>query len=231
MAKDDEQHSEKSKASGLQASMYANPSDPFYLHHSDQPGLVLVAQLLTQENYPIWSHAMLMALTTKNKDGFIDGTITRPLAGSAAEIKQWTRYNTLVKGWILNSISPSIAQSVMYSEDAHELWNELKELFSHTNSVHLSTSSRKSMIVYKETWGEYYTKLKGLWDLRDALCPLPPCGGDTAKELHQYQQKQRTIKFLMGLNEFYTAARGQILLTEPLPIVNKVYSLIIQDEK
>lgn len=35
----------------------------------------------------------------------------------------------------------------------------------------------------------------------------------------------------MGLNEFYTAARGQILLMEPLPIVNKVYSLIIQDEK
>ncbi|KAF7144201.1 hypothetical protein RHSIM_Rhsim05G0096000 [Rhododendron simsii] len=77
----------------------------------------------------------------------------------------------------------------------------------------------------------YYTKLKGLWDLHDALCPLPPCSGDTAKELHQHHQKQRTIKFLMGLNGVYTAARGQILLMEPLPTVNKVYSLIIQDEK
>ncbi|KAH7852529.1 hypothetical protein Vadar_026014 [Vaccinium darrowii] len=79
--------------------------------------------------------------------------------------------------------------------------------------------------------GEYYTKLKGLWNLSDALCPRPSCSGDTAKRLHQYQQTQRTIKFFMGLNGVYTAARGQILLMELLPTVNKVYSLIIQDEK
>ncbi|XP_058189604.1 uncharacterized protein LOC131307214 [Rhododendron vialii] len=176
---------------------------------------------------------MLMALTTKNKDGFIDGTITRPLAGSAAEIKQWTRCNTLVKGWILNSISPNIAQSVMYSEDAHELWNELKERFSHTNRVHLFHIEEEipDCVQGDMSVGEYYTKLKGLWDLHDALRPLSPCSGDTAKELHQYHKKQCTIKFLMGLNGVYIAARGQILLMEPLPTVNKVYSLIIQDEK
>lgn len=38
---------------------YDDPSDPLYLHHSDQPGLVLVTQQLSQSNYPLWSHAML----------------------------------------------------------------------------------------------------------------------------------------------------------------------------
>ena len=101
---------------------YDDPSHPLYLHHSDQPGMILVAQSLNQENYHIWSHAMLMALTIKNKDGFIDGTVTRPPASSDTETKQWTRCNILVKGWILNTISPKIAESVMYNDTAYELW-------------------------------------------------------------------------------------------------------------
>ncbi|KAL5567280.1 hypothetical protein UlMin_030444 [Ulmus minor] len=121
----------------------------------------------------------------------------------------------------------------MYNDTAYELWKELKERFSHTNSVHLFQIEKEihDCIQGGTSIGEYYTKLKSLWDTRDALCPLPHCGGNAAKELQEYQQKQRTIKFLMGLNGIYTAARGQILLMEPLPAVNKVYSLIVQDEK
>ncbi|KAL5552066.1 hypothetical protein UlMin_002242 [Ulmus minor] len=121
----------------------------------------------------------------------------------------------------------------MYNDTAYELWKELKERFSHTNSVHLFQIEQEihDCIQGGTSIGEYYTKLKSLWDTRDALCPLPHCGGNAAKELQEYQQKQRTIKFLMGLNGIYTAARGQILLMEPLPAVNKVYSLIVQDEK
>ncbi|XP_024028363.1 uncharacterized protein LOC112093681 [Morus notabilis] len=95
--------------------MYDDPSNPFYLHYSDQPGLVLVTQQLTQDNYPLWSHAMLTALITKNKDGFVDGSITKPPETSTKEHKQWTRSNLLVKGWILNTMSPN-TQSVMYND-------------------------------------------------------------------------------------------------------------------
>ena len=38
------------------------------------------------------------------------------------------------------------------------------------------------------------------------------------------------MQFLMGLNETYSQIRGQILLLDPLPLINKVYSLLIQDE-
>ncbi|KAI9164689.1 hypothetical protein LWI28_000326 [Acer negundo] len=67
----------------------------------------------------------------------MDGTIMTPPLTSAKEYKQWTRCNFLVKGWILNTISPDIAQNVMYNDDASELWNKLKERFPHTNNVHL----------------------------------------------------------------------------------------------
>ncbi|CAL9022957.1 unnamed protein product, partial [Prunus brigantina] len=39
------------------------------------------------------------------------------------------------------------------------------------------------------------------------------------------------MKFLMGLNDVYAGVRGQILLMDPFPAVNKAFSLITQDEK
>ena len=39
------------------------------------------------------------------------------------------------------------------------------------------------------------------------------------------------MRFLMGLNDSYLAIRGQILLYEPLPDINRVLSLILQEEK
>jgi hypothetical protein len=39
------------------------------------------------------------------------------------------------------------------------------------------------------------------------------------------------MQFLMGLNESYSAIRGQILLMNPLPDVSKAYSSIVQEEK
>ncbi|KAL5794686.1 hypothetical protein ACOSP7_003280 [Xanthoceras sorbifolium] len=57
----------------------ADSSNPYFLHHSDIPGLILVTQSLTRgENYSTWSRAMLIALSVKNKLGFIDGSIPKP---------------------------------------------------------------------------------------------------------------------------------------------------------
>lgn len=67
-------------------SKYDDPTDPLYLHHSDQPVAILVTQQLNEENYPTWSRAMIMALSAKNKEGFIDGTIKRPRGTSVAEL-------------------------------------------------------------------------------------------------------------------------------------------------
>ncbi|KAL5764145.1 hypothetical protein ACOSP7_016494 [Xanthoceras sorbifolium] len=92
------------------ANKFNNPNDPFYLHHSDQPGLVLVAQLLNEENYSTWSRVMLMALNIKNKEGFVNGAIKHPLETSIAEIQQWRRCNNLVRAWIFNSISQDILE-------------------------------------------------------------------------------------------------------------------------
>ncbi|XP_073127499.1 uncharacterized protein [Henckelia pumila] len=39
------------------------------------------------------------------------------------------------------------------------------------------------------------------------------------------------MMFLLGLNESFASVRGQLLLMDPLPSINKVFSLIIQEER
>ena len=38
------------------------------------------------------------------------------------------------------------------------------------------------------------------------------------------------MKLLMGLNDSFSQVRTQILLMDPLPSVNKVHSLLVQEE-
>jgi hypothetical protein len=38
------------------------------------------------------------------------------------------------------------------------------------------------------------------------------------------------FQFLMGLNESFSHIRGQILLMDPLPAINKVFSMVVQEE-
>lgn len=39
------------------------------------------------------------------------------------------------------------------------------------------------------------------------------------------------MQFLVGLNDSYSQVKGQILLMEPLLLINKVFSLIVQEER
>ncbi|XP_073307117.1 uncharacterized protein [Primulina huaijiensis] len=224
---------ENQKSAKYEANKFDNPNDPLYLHYSDQPGLIPVTQPLNGENYSTWSRAMLMALNIKNKEGFVNGSIKQPPETSIAELQQWRRWNNLVKAWLSNSISQDIATSVIYYEDASEIWSDLKDRFSRTNSVHLFHVEEAIYNCKQDsmTIATYYTKLKGLWDERDALYSFPQCSCSAMKDVLQFQQNQKTMKVLMGLNEIYATVRGQILLMDPLPTINKTHSLVLQEEK
>lgn len=76
--------------------LWGNPNHILFIHHSDQPGAILVAQPLVEDNYTTWAQSMSMALMIKNKKGFIDGTIWRSTENVREQL-QWDRCNTLVK--------------------------------------------------------------------------------------------------------------------------------------
>ncbi|GMP99607.1 hypothetical protein CsSME_00047020 [Camellia sinensis var. sinensis] len=148
---------------------------------------------------------MTISLNAKSKLGFIDGTIAMPAATTKPDdYASWRRCNDMILSWILNSLTPDLADNVIYSTTAQEVWDDLRD---HQMSV-----------------SAYYTKLKGLWDEFGSYnATVCSCGAD--------HKRRKLMQFLMGLNASYSAIREQILLMDPLLDVTKAYSSIIQEAK
>ena len=94
---------------------------PFHLTNGDNPGLSLISEVLDGTNYDNWCSAMKIALDAKNKLAFIDGSTGRPLE-SHHQFRIWYRCNSMVKSWILNTVSKQIYKSILRFNDAEEIW-------------------------------------------------------------------------------------------------------------
>ena len=95
----------------------------------------MISQPLVSEIYPTWAKSMQIALSAKNKLGFIDGTLALApiMAKSPLLVQAWTRCNNMVVSWILNSVSLKILASVVYRDTTLEVWKDVKERFSQGN--------------------------------------------------------------------------------------------------
>lgn len=74
-----------------------HPSNPYFLHFSESPGSHLVSQLLliSGENYHTWNRSMLITLEAKNKLGFLDRSLPRPLSTDPL-FGAWSRCNNMI---------------------------------------------------------------------------------------------------------------------------------------
>ena len=114
----------------------SNVNDPLFLHHGDNPSVVLVSQpLIGGENYPAWARSIRKSLIAKNKFGFIDSSLTlsSPIMDSPSAIQAWIHANNMVGTWIINSVSLKLQASIIYRETALEIWNDLRDTFYHKN--------------------------------------------------------------------------------------------------
>ena len=126
--------------------------DPLFLHHAENPSLVLVTQpLIGGENYSTWARAVRKALLAKNKLGFIDGTLTlsSPLISTPSSVQAWIRCDNMVGTWLTNSVSSKLQASIIYEDIALEIWNDLKNRFAQTNGPRIRAISTKDAMIYK----------------------------------------------------------------------------------
>ncbi|KAL5552689.1 hypothetical protein UlMin_040090 [Ulmus minor] len=217
----------------LNHSAIEEPSNPYYLHHSDSPGQVLVSQQLTSENYTSWSHAMLIALSVKNKLGFVDGSIP----GTDANLfNSWIRNNNIVISWILNLISKEISASIIFAASTREIWLDLRDRFQQKNGPRIFQLKRELMNLRQDQSfvSIYFTKLKTIWEELsnyhpNCSCGKCSCGG--VKHLNEHHQMEYIMSFLMGLDDSFSQVRGQLLLMDLMHPINHVFSLIIQEEQ
>ena len=63
-------------------------ADPYHLHRSDHPDIILVSKPLDENNYGTWIRSMHIPRSAKNKTGFVDGSFKRP-SQADAKIFMW----------------------------------------------------------------------------------------------------------------------------------------------
>ena len=91
---------------------------------------------------------MAMELTTKNKIGFVNGTI--PCAAQIAILfNAWNHCNNIVIAWILNFVSKDIANSLMYIAIPTKIWIDLCNHFRHNNALQVF-QLKKNLIALKQ---------------------------------------------------------------------------------
>ncbi|KAF5467887.1 hypothetical protein F2P56_012097 [Juglans regia] len=176
---------------------------------------------------------MRRALRAKNKLGFISGAILQPTDPEDPLLELWERCNNMVVSWLQNSISSSIKSSVMFVDDAREIWLDLQHRFSQQNGPCIFQLKKNLSSLYQDhdSISIYYGKLKTLWDELSIYNPIPACTCGSTKTLLDRYQRDCVFQFLMGLHESYANVCDQLMLLDPLPPVTKVFSLIHQQEQ
>jgi len=91
-----------------------------------------VSLKLTGPNFQKWSRSVKIALRTKGKLGFIDGSCARP-AQNSLKFDQWVKCDSMVVSWLLNSMLPELSKAFLYVNSAQELLDELTKRFGESN--------------------------------------------------------------------------------------------------
>ncbi|MCI04355.1 integrase catalytic region, partial [Trifolium medium] len=151
---------------------------------------------------------MIRALGAKNKLCFIDDFIPVPDVFNLNR-SAWERCNHLIHSWIFNSVYAPIAQTIVLSENVINVRHDLKERFAKTDCIRISTlrSSLNNLKQGSKSVLDYFTEIKGLWEELNTHRPMPTC-----------------------LNDSFSVVKIQVLLMEPLHSINRMYSIVIQEE-
>ncbi|GKB11287.1 ribonuclease H-like domain-containing protein, partial [Tanacetum coccineum] len=179
-----------------------NLGNTLHLKTSDFNSNTIISVKLTgTRNYKVWVAAMKLAINTRNKIGFLDGTCLKSTyANSAPLSNQWERCNSIVLSWLLNFVSEELFLGQIFSDNASEVWAELKET---------------------------YDKLDGEFDI---MTKLPKCSCAAREDVSKHNQLIKLKQFLMGLNDVFQPIRSSLLARETLPDVKYAFVIISREE-
>ena len=142
---------------------------------------------------------MTIALSTKSKLYFVDGCLAKPPSNSP-DLKKLLKCNDMVMSWILNVLSRSIEDNIVYAKTTRQMWVELEERFGQVNGTKLY-QLQKEMCNFSQGASDistYYTKVKSLWHELDDIDDFPACTCSAKKTLKREQTKKLDLAVLDG---------------------------------
>jgi hypothetical protein len=207
------------------------PGDPLFVSTADGPELRLISQQLTgPETYPKWSQEFRHALATKDKDGFLDGTIPIPTDEHLARL--WRKSNRLVRTWIGNCLSTEVSAGLPPTEDAKGMWDNIKEMYGTLDQAKIFTLMQELSDLKQgnSTVTACFNKLSSLWNSLEAAEEKLEGPESTLRQYKSIKDREKATRFLLILNDNFLTFRSQILAMDPMPSIGRIYQLAVQEE-
>lgn len=88
---------------------------------------MFVSTKLSFSNYILWKAQIVCLVESQDLVGVIDGAITSP-SETCADYAQWKRTDSLVKGWILGSLTEQLLPYVVHKVTARDVWLKLDRI-------------------------------------------------------------------------------------------------------
>ncbi|XP_056697409.1 uncharacterized protein [Spinacia oleracea] len=214
-----------------------DPASPFYLHPTDNTASQLLSIKFKGEGYGDWRRIMMISMSSKNKLGFVDGTIAKP-DPTDDTYQAWMRCDDMMISWLLFNLDGSISKSVLYFHTAREIWLDLEDRFGFVSGPQLFSLEQQATKISQGSHNvvEFFTEIKSIWENISAANPLPTCTSNlctcnVTQRIFKMQQEQRLMQFLMKLGEHLVVTRGSLLMMQPLPTISHAYRIVAQEER
>lgn len=187
---------------------------------------------LDGSNYALWSQVAEMYISGKDKLGYIDGTFPQPSATDPT-FRKWRTENAIVKGWLINSMDPSLVGNFIRFPTAKGVWDSIATTYFDGSDTSQVYDLRRKVTRMRQNGGsieKYYNDLQGLWREIDFRRPNPmECPNDIQK-FNSLLQEERVYIFLDGLDDRLDNIRSDILQLKPFPTIEQAYAHVRRED-
>lgn len=104
------------------------------VHHDSSAAQIGIK--LNGANYGVWSQIIEMFVTSKDKLGYLFGSCPQPLTSNPTYTR-WRTENTIVKGWLINSMEPNLIGYFIRLPTAKEVWNAVAHTYYDGSNISL----------------------------------------------------------------------------------------------
>ncbi|XP_070035678.1 uncharacterized protein [Nicotiana tomentosiformis] len=120
-------------AAGITVFGVVDSAHHYYLHPSYYSGMNLVSFMFDGRGYGGWRRAVVIAMSAKNKLGFIDGSLVIPAADSGLQ-RAWARCNDMLQKELSDVVQGSSSVTTYFTK-VKSLWDELDALNTFSSCV------------------------------------------------------------------------------------------------
>lgn len=145
----------------------------------------------------------------------------------------WKKVDSTVLSWILTSLSKELNATFVHTETSKQLWDIICQRYGENNGPMKYKIKRelRTLTQGTSTVVEYFNKFTKLLDELACVIPDIHCDCDKGQIVAKEYMEDRVYMFVIGLNESYDTLKNQFMLLEPLPSLDKAFSMILVAER